>query len=611
MVSLETEGSKYETKISEPCIQMPKTTGPGKKEDSSMLVNEIRQWEHQILVEGPAKANLIPELLLNLQNFHTTNQIAPTSLAAVHSLRRIFVSFFMTEQIKKLDVDIKRDEISGKPKKPSKKHSKSDPASLTATAKYTSWLAGQYCIYMDALKALVENEERGVTYQAPALRTMMELCKNEAITAPSPVGLAHNRAFYLTLTAVVNGGQAAAGVFVEEYVRLFADVRYHTFWGLCRLADENKNSPDTNTNGSSIIQLLLQMRLAKDETAEEFGSYFVPQSTNEAESSEESESEDEEHDPVGSTSVAGKNLKRKEITEESIQSDRISTSKKTPVHTLSGHRKVFSKACMACLKLKMDSSTYRQVLLWLPEHCIPNLLHPLKLADFLVDSYRQGGVIALMSLEALFILMTQYQLEYPDFYRSLYALLVPSTCYAKHRQRCFELVDVALSSIKLPAATIAAFLKRACRMALYAPPSGALYGLALSLRQLQRHGDLHTLIHKPLTGQEQSNSSTKNGLDFDNAEEEPDKSNALASSLWELAALQDHYYHTASTFAKGFQNKIDTKGMKLDMKEVTVMTYKSLFDQESAPKKKSVPTTFNNPCKLLPEKDLVNACFSF
>lgn len=53
-------------------------------------------------------------------------------------------------------------------------------------------------------------------------------------------------------------------------------------------------------------------------------------------------------------------------------------------------------------------------------------------------SYDIGGVVSVMALSSLYILMTQYGLEYPNFYEKLYALLEPLIFMAKHRAKFFE-----------------------------------------------------------------------------------------------------------------------------------------------------------------------------
>lgn len=59
-------------------------------------------------------------------------------------------------------------------------------------------------------------------------------------------------------------------------------------------------------------------------------------------------------------------------------------------------------------------------------------------SDFLTNSYNKGGLISVMALSGLFLLITEYGLEYPEFYNKLYALLEPSMFIAKYRARFFE-----------------------------------------------------------------------------------------------------------------------------------------------------------------------------
>jgi hypothetical protein len=63
---------------------------------------------------------------------------------------------------------------------------------------------------------------------------------------------------------------------------------------------------------------------------------------------------------------------------------------------------------------------------------------PVSFSGFLTESYNTGGLISVMALGSLFILITKYGLEYPDFYNKLYALLEPSIFVARYRSRFFE-----------------------------------------------------------------------------------------------------------------------------------------------------------------------------
>lgn len=54
----------------------------------------------------------------------------------------------------------------------------------------------------------------------------------------------------------------------------------------------------------------------------------------------------------------------------------------------------------------------------------------------------------------------EHDLDYPDFYDSLYRLVTPTMMYAKYRAKLLRMVDLCLSSTHVPAYVIAAFLKR-------------------------------------------------------------------------------------------------------------------------------------------------------
>ena len=59
---------------------------------------------------------------------------------------------------------------------------------------------------------------------------------------------------------------------------------------------------------------------------------------------------------------------------------------------------------------------------------------------------RQGGLVAVLALNALFLLMTRHGLEYPRFYDKLYALLMPQALVARHRGQFLELLNTVLLS---------------------------------------------------------------------------------------------------------------------------------------------------------------------
>ena len=81
-------------------------------------------------------------------------------------------------------------------------------------------------------------------------------------------------------------------------------------------------------------------------------------------------------------------------------------------------QKVFSLLWEDFLKLNSSEvDLYKRMLIILHDKVMPELLRPLMLTDFLVESYNVGGSISLLALNGVFHLMAKYNLEYPDFYK--------------------------------------------------------------------------------------------------------------------------------------------------------------------------------------------------
>merc|ERR1712018_481444 len=112
---------------------------------------------------------------------------------------------------------------------------------------------------------------------------------------------------------------------------------------------------------------------------------------------------------------------------------------------------------------------YKRILIILTEKVMPILSNPLAFTDFLIESYNVGGSISLLALNGVFHLMDKYNLEYPDFYQKLYALMTPDVLHVKYRARFFHLTDKFLMSTHLPEYLVAGFVKRISRISLTAP----------------------------------------------------------------------------------------------------------------------------------------------
>ncbi|KAF6278223.1 nucleolar complex associated 4-like protein [Rhinolophus ferrumequinum] len=217
-------------------------------------------------------------------------------------------------------------------------------------------------------------------------------------------------------------------------------------------------------------------------------------------------------------------------------------SDKWKVTHLKEHRKAFQRMWLGFLKHKLPLSLCKKVLVVMHDSILPHLAQPSLMIDFLTRAYDIGGAVSLLALNGLFILIHKHNLEYPNFYQKLYGLLDPSIFHVKYRARFFHLADLFLSSSHLPAYLVAAFAKRLSRLALTAPPEALLMVLPFICNLLRRHPSCRVLVHRPRGPELDSDP-------YDPGEEDPAKSRALESSLWELQALQRHYHPEVSKAA--------------------------------------------------------------
>ena len=255
--------------------------------------------------------------------------------------------------------------------------------------------------------------------------------------------------------------------------------------------------------------------------------------------------------------------------------------------------------------------------------------------DFLTDSYDRGpGAVSVLALSGLFKLISEYGLEYPGFYNKLYALLEPSVFHARHRARFFRLLDLFLKSTHLPAYLLAAFCKRLARLALTAPPGGAMFALALCYNLAKKHESCFSLIHRSdeaaaaaaaaaeAADEEDGSTGPLDGNNWEDSdpfvmwEEDPSEvgssfsppppppppprasvhpdsqqhahtqSCALDSSLWEVQTLRAHYSPSVATLARAFSAKQLThkRSPPMQMSDFYGVGYADLFQNAIKPR---------------------------
>lgn len=257
------------------------------------------------------------------------------------------------------------------------------------------------------------------------------------------------------------------------------------------------------------------------------------------------------------------------------------------LHSLKAHRAVFTRMWLSLLpRLSLDTSvTSRSLTIRalniMHRGILPHLTRPILVMDWISACVDTGGTVGLLALNALFILMKDYNLDYPQFYTRLYAFLDKNVLHLKHRARFFRLTELFLSSTHLPAALLASFVKRLSRLSLSAPPAAIIIIIPFTYNILKRHPALMKMIHRADDDNEPFNDT------YIADEVNPNVTNAIDSSLWELLSHRNHYDAAVSTLARIFEEAFTKPGYS--MEDFLDHTYGTLLETEFQRKIKKEP----------------------
>ena len=207
-------------------------------------------------------------------------------------------------------------------------------------------------------------------------------------------------------------------------------------------------------------------------------------------------SEDEKEEEIRRQSNVKKGRQRQTKKEEIKTKKRKFMSRHEQLLDWSSHRKIFSGTWLAFLSLPLTSAQHKIVLKHLPDHVICYIENPLLLADYLTKSYEKGGVTAVLALESLFHLIVKYNLDYPNFFISLYKLCTEEVFGAKYRTKFMNLLNTCLKSTNLPAYMVASFIKKLAHLALRGSSPSALFCIAQLTWLLQKHPQCKPLLHQ-------------------------------------------------------------------------------------------------------------------
>ncbi|KNC75668.1 hypothetical protein SARC_11813 [Sphaeroforma arctica JP610] len=329
-----------------------------------------------------------------------------------------------------------------------------------------------------------------------------------------------------------NCSEALVRAFTKGFLLKYDDVRYYTLKNLAltmkKLEDSGESEASALVTSRRIYSILSPIVFPTE--VEELDCFLSPLAG-------------QQPKDAGTTTANTQSKSKKRTAADA--NDNEADEKALNLTALAPHRKVFTVCWRALLRRALPLDVYKRVLLKLHTDIMPHMSNPRLLIDFLTNAYDQGGVVSVLALDGLFVLMTQHNLDYPDFYVKLWRMFDHEIFVVKHRDRFLKLADTCLNSPLLPGYLVAAFLKRLGRLALRCPPSGAAYIMPLMFNMMQRHPNCMALIHR----------EKSDGTDpYIEDAGDPKNCQAIESSLWELDALFQHQVPSVAKFAEQFSD---------------------------------------------------------
>ncbi|XP_004487353.1 protein NUCLEOLAR COMPLEX ASSOCIATED 4-like isoform X1 [Cicer arietinum] len=509
------------------------------------------------------------------------------------------------------------------PKLPSSSATASDYDGDESEFIYFTWLRSKFDEFLKSLIHVLVSDESDETLKELVLDTLMEFVK------VSNGGSFHFSLYHRIIRGIIHSTSPAAflvDLLISKYFK-YIDVRYFTFISLEKLT-KNLEGKEVSDDKTASADGTNESQLSSNIECVIHNMYYTLSHVPALERSDDtsdfemwSVSESDQKTLSGDVNADDKQVKSKKHNKNVLSAVNIAKKMKLK----------FTEAWIAYLRLPLPLDVYKEVLVNLHQAVIPHLSNPKMLCDFLTRSYDVGGVVSVMALSSLFILMTKYEVEYPNFYEKLYELLVPSIFMAKHRARFFQLLDSCLNSDRVPAYLAAPFAKKLSRLLLSVPPSGALVITALVHNILRRHSSISCLVHREdvveevdrtdeVTAANLDNANTgmpcqKPSIDHFNIEEtDPMKSGAMRSSLWEIDSAIHHYCPPVQRFALTLLETdltVRAKTCEVNVEDFSAGSYATIFGAEISRRVKGVPLAFykTTPSSLFSENNFAGWTF--
>ncbi|KIK63184.1 hypothetical protein GYMLUDRAFT_41509 [Collybiopsis luxurians FD-317 M1] len=558
---------------------MPRSLPPPTKKrkvDSQSSANSFSDLEHQLTEAVSNNSSLNP--LADLIDLVSKTPTGHAKSKGVYSLYRVFVIIISSGKMTLAEDD--------------------------AAKLVKAWLWERFNHFVQLLCDLLRDEEK--SFKSSALDILFSLQKHlskavsEASSQPE-FHVSHFRKIVQALLGLKSDGKDVLDLFHEKWFSVYDDVR----WFFLREAGsilgkvDMKKQQEVPENLLSILERLTTFPTEAAELnawwAEEMGKKPKKSKGKGKEGEDDDDEEEEEEDEKNEDD----NDWRKFFDEPSDPKDKSKNKNQGPVgrahtltlhqslHNLSSHRAVFTRAWLNLLpkltipgNIDATKTIVTRALNVMHRSVLPFLTRPVLIMDWVGECIDYGGTVGLLALNALYVLMKEYNLDYPSFYPRLYTFLDKDVLHLKHRARFFRMSELFLSSTHLPLTLLASFIKRLARLSLSAPPSAIVMVIPFTYNIIKRHPGLMLMIHRESVDSEIFKDP------FLPAEPNPLLTNALSSSLWELQSHRSHYHTPVSTLAKVFS---EVFSKEYAMEDFLDHGYSSLFDAEANRKIKKEP----------------------
>ncbi|OLY81381.1 hypothetical protein AYI68_g4520 [Smittium mucronatum] len=576
----------------------------GLTEQDEAQIKQIKDWELQISSDQKNFNNLA--LLVNLET--SNNQVKSVLF---NSLTRLFSKFLDSDLVKSIKLF---DDLA---------YSPSDSAQLNKEDKkkiLADWLSKSYQTFTKILLFNLYSEDTAI--QILSLRLLLSLLQKEgAFLFRRSNKFSFPSELYkdIVVTVLTNKDTSSnlLQTFLDSFINQYSDLRFYTLKYIPVATTTISTPKVTKKKDTKEPPNASDTKEALENIAQK--TFFILSKLSPFSDKNRSASSLWVSIPTGNISYPIHLFTLYKITFINLFTIFLyilETPKKLNVFNTLQNKNAFGEAWTSFMRLPLTTTLYKQTLSIIHSKVLPGMSNPLLLMDFLTISYDAGGPISLLALNGLFTLITKYNLSYPDFYIKLYALFDRNLLHVKYRSRFLRLVDLFLSSTHLPSYLVAAFIKRMARLCLFATPSAIAAVIPFIYNLLKRHPSCMVLIHRvnqdddvaennnienPNSAEKTDMSSDKNSAlsqkltndPYDPSELDPSKCNAISSSLWELMAIQNHYYANISTLSAIFNNPFTKPEFIIE--DFLDHTYSTMFASETSRKLKNAPA-LSNPC---------------